>query len=164
MERTIVTQSGEETQQLGFDLAKKLSGGEVFALYGELGSGKTTFTQGLAKGLGITGRIISPTYIIMRTYHGSLPVNVSSEAPARLRSLQNDSSRQARIITFYHVDLYRVESEHDIEGLGLLELLGKEENVIVIEWPEKLGALLPKNVKKIHFTYEDDEHRKITYE
>ena len=66
--KKIITNSFTETQQVGFDFAKKLQGGEVLALYGDLGSGKTTFMQGLAKGLGITKNIISPTFIIMRTY------------------------------------------------------------------------------------------------
>lgn len=145
MEKTIITNTVEETQQLGFDLSKKLQGGEVIALYGELGSGKTTFTQGLAKGLGITSRIISPTFIIMRSY--------------KVRDMIQDS----RFKNFYHVDLYRIETQRDIEELGLLELLGKKENVVVIEWPEKLSNLLPNDTKKIYFTYENDERRRITY-
>lgn len=143
MDELLVTNSTDETQQLGFDFAKQLQGGEVLALYGELGSGKTTFTQGLAKGLGITGRIISPTFIIMRTYE-----------------IKN-TSHHAALRNFFHVDLYRIENKHDIEGLGLMELLGKKENIVVIEWPEKLGTLLPKNAIQLHFSYENDERRKL---
>src|SRR6266404_1307525 len=66
--KKITTNSFKETQQIGFDFAKKIKGGQVLALYGDLGSGKTTFMQGLAKGLGITRNIISPTFIIMRSY------------------------------------------------------------------------------------------------
>ena len=64
----IITKSAEETQGLGFKIGSHLKGGEIIALKGELGAGKTTFVQGLAKGLGLTSRIVSPTFIIMRDY------------------------------------------------------------------------------------------------
>lgn len=67
-EEIFITSSYEETQKLGKEFTKKLQGGDIIALYGELGSGKTTFVQGLAKGLGIKRRIISPTFIIIRSY------------------------------------------------------------------------------------------------
>ena len=142
MNRKVVTKSFEETQQLGFDFAKTLKGGQVIALHGDLGAGKTTFVQGLAKGLGITKNIISPTFIIMRTY--GIP--------------SGDS------LNFYHVDLYRIESEHDIEGLGLLELLQDPNNIIVIEWSEKIEHLLPTNKKAIFLTYLENDRREIVFE
>src|SRR3989337_2657138 len=96
--RHVITESFEATQKLGKEFAQSLKKGAVIALHGDLGSGKTTFVQGFAKGLGIEKNIISPTFIIMRTY------NVG-------------------IKNFYHVDLYRIESEKDVEGLGLPELI-----------------------------------------
>src|SRR5579862_9128827 len=78
MLKAIITSNFKQTQQLGFDFAKNLKGGEVLALYGDLGSGKTTFIQGLAVGLGIKRPIISPTFIIMRTYKiGTRPPKTS---------------------------------------------------------------------------------------
>ncbi len=136
----IITKSFEETQALGLELAKKLKGGEVLALHGDLGSGKTTFMQGLAKGLGIKRNIISPTFIIMRTY-----------------AIGNDSNIQ----NLYHVDLYRIASENDIDGLGLKELLGEKENIVAIEWPEKIKKVLPKNKIDIYFEYLQEDKRKI---
>jgi tRNA threonylcarbamoyladenosine biosynthesis protein TsaE len=144
MKKAVVTDSFEQTQKLGFEFGSKLGGGELICLYGNLGSGKTTFTQGLAKGLGIEGKIISPTFIIMREY------NISS--------LSEQSKKN-----FYHVDLYRIESERDIEGLGLLEIMQDPGNIIVIEWPDKIKHLLPENRKNIYFEYLEDDKRKITY-
>lgn len=141
MMKKIVTTSFEETQKLGLELAKTLNGGEVLALYGDLGSGKTTFMQGLAQGLGVKRRIISPTFIIMRTYE------VTKD------DIQN----------LYHVDLYRIESEKDVEGLGLLELLGDKENIVAIEWPDKIDNLLPANRIDIYFEYLGDDKRQIQF-
>jgi len=140
--KKIVTNSFEETQKLGFDFAKTLHGGDVVCLYGDLGSGKTTFAQGFAQGLGITQKIISPTFIVIRSYQ------VDHE----------------KVKNFHHVDLYRIESEHDIEGLGLIELMQDKENIVVIEWPEKIENMLPQNRKDILFKYIAEEAREIIFE
>lgn len=144
MEKCITT-SLEETQKHGQDLARKLKGGEVLALYGDLGSGKTTFMQGLAQGLGVKRRIISPTFIIMRTYE------------------VKTKDKELRIKNLYHLDLYRIESEQDIEGLGLIELLGQKENVVAIEWPDKIKNVLPENRIEIYFEYLKSDQRSIRY-
>lgn len=94
----------------------------VLALSGNLGSGKTTITQGLATGLGIKARVTSPTFIIMREYF-------KHPAPS-----------------LYHIDLYRLPEEAvdaEIDSLGIEDLWNQEGNVIVVEWPEKAGARLP---------------------
>lgn len=137
MKKKIVTTSFQETQQLGETFAKTLQGGEVLALHGDLGSGKTTFVQGLAKGLGIEQKIISPTFIIMRTY------------------------QRRKEKYFYHVDLYRIESEHDVEGLGLLELMHDSNNIVVLEWPEKIANFLPEKRIDVIFEYLSDDKRTI---
>lgn len=138
MKQTI-TNDFKSTQNLGEEFAQSLKSGAVIALHGNLGAGKTTFVQGLARGLGVTKNIISPTFIIMRTYE-----------------LENDSFKN-----FYHVDLYRIETEHDVEGLGLLELMNDPENIVVIEWPEKIGKLLPEKRIDIYFEYLGDDKREI---
>jgi len=136
--KKVITTSFEETQHAGESFAQQLKGGEVIALYGDLGSGKTTFVQGVAKGLGIEKHIISPTFIIMRTY-------TFGEK------------------TLYHVDLYRIEGEKDVEGLGLRELMNDPQNIVLIEWPEKIENLLPENRIDIVFTYVDNDNREITF-
>lgn len=144
----VVTKSAQETQALGEKIANNLSfdklssrKGRVIALYGELGSGKTTFLQGLAKGLGIRERILSPTFIMMRTY----PI----------------TDHQSPITDFYHVDLYRIEDEKDIEGLGLEEIWSDPKNIIAIEWAEKIKKILPKKRIDIHFKYLKNNGREI---
>ncbi len=141
--KNIVTNSYKETQKVGFDFAKNLKGGDVVALRGDLGSGKTTFVQGLAEGLGITKKIISPTFIIMRTYE-----------------LKDHPTKKF----FYHVDLYRIESEQDVEGLGLIEIMQDPESIVVIEWPEKIENILPEKRKDLIFTYVEDYKRNIIIE
>lgn len=160
MKQTIITNSYEETQKLGSDFARKIvsvsaqiNSGIVLALYGDLGSGKTTFVQGLAKSLGVKSKIISPTFIIMRSYQ----IILNSQFPTcrRGRSILN---------YFYHIDLYRIQDEKDIEELGLIELLDDPQNIIAIEWPEKIEKILSKKRINIYFEYMDDNKRKITYE
>ena len=142
---SITTHSFEETQQLGFNFAKELQGGEVLALYGDLGSGKTTFMQGLAKGLGITRNIISPTFIIMRSYR--------VEKDDHTKSIKN----------LYHLDLYRIENEAQAEDLGIHELMGNGENIVAIEWPDKIENILPEKRISIYFTYLEDDKRDIRF-
>lgn len=134
-----ITQSALETQNFAKNIALTLRKGGVLALYGDLGSGKTTFVQGLAQGLGITRRIVSPTFIIMRTY-------------------------EQQKVALYHVDLYRIQTIQDIEGIGLMEILADKNSIVVIEWPEKLGTLLPSHTKKMHFRFLSENEREIGYE
>lgn len=143
-ENVYVTKNFEETQKVAERFSKRLKGGSLVALYGDLGSGKTTFVQGLAKGLGIKRRIISPTFIVLRTYKISSKYQVSS------------------IKQFCHIDLYRIENEKDIEGLGIQEILGDPQNIVAIEWAEKMGGLLPKKRIDVGFEYVDENKRRIT--
>lgn len=150
MGKLFITHNYLETQKIAQEFAKKLKGGEVIALYGELGAGKTTFIQGLAKGLGIEKRIISPTFIIVRTYEIKLKTQ-SSKLKATTQYLK----------FFYHIDLYRVEGQHDIEGLGIEEIVNDPNSIIAIEWAEKLGKLLPKKRVDIYFDYISESKRRI---
>src|SRR5579872_713727 len=104
MKQQNITSNFHETQKLGKEFASTLKGGEVLALYGDLGSGKTTFIQGLAAGLGIERPIISPTFIIMRTY----------QIDTRDWGLgTRDQGLEVR--NLYHLDLYRIENEAQAE-------------------------------------------------
>jgi len=110
----------------------------ICCLYGELGSGKTTFTQGFEKGLGITARLLSPPFIIVRRY-----------------SLKNDN------LFLYHVDLYRIKNKLGFEGLGLREIFSDSNAIILIEWAERLGSLLPNIRTDIHFSMMSENERRI---
>lgn len=134
------TKNAKETHELGRKFGSSLKGGEVVALFGDLGSGKTTFVQGVASGLHIKSRIISPTFIIMRVY----PIPHSQKE-------------------LYHVDLYRLEGNlsEEIENIGLTDVWGKSDAIVLIEWSEKISDLLPENVIKIKFEHVKDDERKI---
>jgi len=155
MNKTYLTKSYEETQKLGEKFAHDLSGGDVVLLFGDLGAGKTTFMQGLAKGLGVKKRIISPTFIIMRTYEVGLP------SQGVLSENKEDSHTGSDIEKLYHIDLYRTETIKDIEGLGFFDILQDKKAIIAIEWPEKLGEHLPKGAWVVKCSYIDDTTRQI---
>ena len=141
---TIQTNSYQETQKIGEDFAKELHAGDILCLYGDLGAGKTTFMQGLAKGLAITHRIISPTFIIVRRYE-----------------IKRAKSEELRVKNLYHIDLYRTETEDDLKGLGIPEILEQKDAIIAIEWPEKMGELLPKKRWELRFEWMDENKRKV---
>lgn len=131
----ILSHSPDETKELGRALSKELSGGEIIELIGDLGSGKTTFVQGLAAGLGITKRVLSPTFILRRSYVGRLNLE--------------------------HFDFYRLNRPEDLAGLDLDDVLEAPKTVVVMEWPERVG-LDQSSARKIKFEYIDDKTRKIT--
>jgi tRNA threonylcarbamoyladenosine biosynthesis protein TsaE len=113
----------------------------ILCLYGQLGSGKTTFTQGFARGLGITSRLLSPTFIIVRRY----------QIPKKEMYL-------------YHVDLYRLHSEPEMEGIGIPEIFADPASYTVVEWADRLGELIPQKRIDIHFTTAQDDTHAITIE
>lgn len=137
----IFTDSAESTQEAGRKLSSTLVKGDVVALRGDLGAGKTTFIQGIARGLGIKERVTSPTFIIMRTYE------------------QEGSAYD----NFYHVDLYRLEQnlEAEIDNLGLGDIIKKGKSIVVIEWAEKVAGLLPDTTKWINIKYIEGGKRRI---
>ena len=104
----------------------------IIALQGELGSGKTTFAQAFGKILGVTENMPSPTFVIMKSY----PV---------------DWKGFKKLI---HIDAYRLEKEEELLHLGWDELVKNPENIILIEWPEKVEKIIPKNAKRIEFKHE----------
>lgn len=175
-EEVYITNNSKETQKVGEDFVQQAQRSDlsrlqgqalqrkhafIIALHGDLGGGKTTFTQGIARGLGIKRRIISPTFVIVRQYN--LRDYSSSGAQRSREVIKADSSRQARTINFYHIDLYRVESLKDIEMLGIEEIINDPKNIVVIEWAEKIKDLLPKERIDIHFEYISDDKRKVTF-
>lgn len=109
------------------------------ALSGDLGSGKTTFTQGLAEGLGIRDNITSPTFVLMKSY----------KLPAISYKL-------------IHIDAYRMDSEQDALSIGITDYLREPNTICVIEWPEIIEKLLPKNTIWIQFKHMDENSREIT--
>ena len=125
----------EETAALGEALGRTLGPGDVVALYGELGSGKTCLVQGLVRGLGVTSPATSPTFVLVNEYRGRLPV--------------------------HHVDAYRTGSLTELMDLGLLDLMGGD-GVTLLEWADRAEPLLPPRTIHVRLEGVGDEPRGIT--
>ena len=136
-----LSKSEKKTFQIAANIAKKAKTGDIFALVGDLGSGKTTFVKGFARSLGIKREITSPTFVIMKQYP---IVNPKKD-----------------IESLIHIDCYRLESKQDFESAGLREIFDNKNSVILIEWAEKIKKNLPKKAKNIYFSYIDETTRKI---
>lgn len=145
------TYSSAETKRIGEAVAKKIlrekrpvfaktQGALVLALEGDLGAGKTTFMQGFLKGLGVKKRTASPTFILMRRFR------------LRKKYFKN----------LYHLDAYRIKKSEELFHLGLGEILLHPQNIVAIEWAERVKKILPRGTKKITFMHgKKEEERKI---
>jgi len=141
----IATKSSEETKKAGMALGQIL-GREplsnkafVIALKGDLGSGKTTFIQGLAQGLKIKENVLSPTFVIQKDFS------------LALKNYKN----------FYHIDAYRLKNPEELLELGFKDLIKNPENLIVIEWADKVKKILPRKILRIEFENLGENKRKI---
>ena len=133
--RTVYTDCTEKTHELGECLGRNVSANMVFLMEGDLGAGKTTLTQGIARGLGIKRNVTSPTFTILKIYHGRL--------------------------TLYHIDGYRLEGVH--QDLGFEELLD-DDGLTVIEWAQYLEDLIPEEYLKICIRLLENDIREFTFE
>lgn len=148
----IILNSTEETKHLAQEIANTLNKGDILALYGDLGSGKTTFTRYLVESLGFEDRVQSPTFIIQRVY----TKNKSKE------NLISGISKISKISKINHFDLYRLTNIEEVLDMGFEDIL-KEDSLTIIEWPEVIQSYLSKEkTKKMYFEYLDDEKRKVT--
>ena len=136
MQNEFITTSSVQTKKLGQMLAKELHGSEIICLSGDLGSGKTTFTQGILKELKVKGPFTSPTFNIIKTY-------------------------KTKTRTIYHIDAYRINSK-DLLELGFKDFAGKSNSIVIIEWAERVKKIIPKNSFWIEFEWMNDKERKIT--
>jgi tRNA threonylcarbamoyladenosine biosynthesis protein TsaE len=114
---TLRTTSAQQTIALGERLARHLRAGNVVLLHGDLGSGKTTLAQGVLAGLGVAGPVPSPTFTLVNEYDGMTAIG----GPVRV----------------YHLDLYRLASEADLDSIGLDDYLAPTDGITLIEWPER---------------------------
>ena len=160
--KEFLTKSAKETQKIAAALAKgstlrgqtldlqkgltsifgrTLKRALVIGLEGELGAGKTTFIKGFAKALGVKGKILSPTFVLMKTYKiADLPKNYKF---------------------LIHIDAYRLKDHRDLISLGLKEILANPQNIVLIEWSDRVRKILPRGYMKIHFDHIKENTRKI---
>jgi tRNA threonylcarbamoyladenosine biosynthesis protein TsaE len=135
MNKSIIAHSPAEMEEIGVELASILKNGMVVSLIGPLGSGKTTLSKGIAKGLLITDVVVSPSYIIARSYEGR--------------------------IGMHHIDAYRLSSLSELAEAGLEDYLPPESGVSVVEWPDRIDGLM--ELSDIHVTIEllDNDDRRV---
>lgn len=126
--------SRESTEAFAESYAKTLSPGDIVRLDGDMGAGKTVFTKGVARGLGITEEVTSPTYAYMNDYDGRL----------------------------FHYDCYRIESVEQAENLGLADYFDMG-GICIIEWAQNIEPLLPKGVKRVCIRKISEDEREIEY-
>jgi tRNA threonylcarbamoyladenosine biosynthesis protein TsaE len=140
---TITTTSPEETRVLGERLGRLLGAGDVVLLHGDLGAGKTTLTQGIARGLGWRDYVQSPTFTLVAEHRGALPDGTP--------------------VCLYHLDLYRLSGdEAELDSFGFDQYLGSTDGVTVIEWPERAGAWLPDAYLLVNLDLAGPSERRIS--
>lgn len=128
----------EETLAFAKEFSRNIKGGDILTLSGDLGTGKTSFTKGLALGLGIKSEITSPTFTLMNIY------KISDK------------------LKLVHIDTYRLESEKQLLEIGAEDYFGDSNSIVVVEWPEKIDKLLKnKKVTKIEFRHSANDFREI---
>ena len=124
--KKIIFNSGKETQEFASNYAKDITNGKVIALIGDLGTGKTTFSQGFAQGLGIKDKVISPTFKLVSEYKGDK--------------------------TLYHIDCYRIESAKDFINIGGEEFILSDDSITLIEWANRVKSLWNEDWIFIYFS------------
>ena len=129
-----VSHSPELTRELGRLLGQNSQAGDVFLLTGELGSGKTCLTQGIAWGLGVEGYVRSPTFVLITRYEGRL--------------------------TLHHIDLFRIEGTHEALDLGLEEYISGDD-ICVVEWADRTPEAFPQDSTWIHLRYGAEESERL---
>ena len=146
----VISKTTSQTKELACQLAKKLKTGDVLALYGDLGSGKTTFTKYLVECLGFEARVQSPTFVIVRKYIS--------------RKVGEIADEKSPITTVNHIDLYRLQSSDELEELDLQDLFTERNAITIVEWPEVAKDILPANTIWINFESVDEDTKKISLE
>lgn len=134
MELLIQTNSEIETQKWGERLGAQLQAGDIVALVGDLGAGKTTFVKGLARGLGVDAPVTSPTFALVNEYQGRLPV--------------------------YHFDVYRLDDPSQLEDIGYEEYFFGD-GITVVEWADMIPQYLPEEVVQVRICKLDGSRRTI---
>jgi len=148
---SIITENQKETKKLAAELVGKLikkknRGALVIALEGELGSGKTTFIKGFSKALGVREKILSPTFVLIHKHKVNTEYKI----------------KNIKYKTLYHIDAYRLKSGKDLLKLGVREIFANPENIVSIEWANRVKRIIPKTAIWIRFDHLGKNKRKIS--
>lgn len=135
MNKTIIVHTPSEMEEVGIEMASILTDGMVVSLVGPLGSGKTTLSKGIAKGLLITDVVVSPSYMIARSYQGRMGM--------------------------HHIDAYRVSTLDELTEVGLDDYLPPESGVSVVEWPDHIEGLVEISTIQVTIELLEDEDRRV---
>ena len=135
----LTSESPEQTREIGSHFGQVVRVGDLVLLHGDLGAGKTTFTQGLARGLGVEEYVQSPTFTLVNEHDGTL-------------------------LRLYHLDLYRLAGEADLESFGFEQYLAPVDGVALVEWPERAAAVLPEEYLLVQLAPVGVDARRITIE
>jgi len=151
----------EEMQKIASDfihtLLPKENKATIVGLSGDLGAGKTSFSQGVARALGIDENVVSPTFVIMKRY------DVRSMMHEERKGIQDSLRFDSRTSSFdqlIHIDAYRLERSEELTHLGWKEVISNPQNLILIEWPEKVQDIMPAHTR-ITFTHVSPEVREV---
>lgn len=136
-----ISKSVEDTKNIAEQILASLQGGEILALSGNLGAGKTVFVKAIAEKLGVTENVTSPTFVLMKIY----------------------KLNQEKINRLVHVDCYRLDQGENLEDIGLADYIGNSDTLVIIEWADRVQKL-PENTINIKIDYIDDKQRKIIIE
>lgn len=139
----MISHSPQQSRNIGYHLGLVLRPGDVVLLFGQIGSGKTLVTQGIAAGLNVCGYVQSPTFTLVAEHAAVLPDGTP--------------------VTLFHMDLYRIDEPGDIDTFGHEEYLDDPDGIAVIEWPERLGAETPDEHLLINIEYLADTKRRLTF-
>ncbi len=129
----MISKSTDDTEKIGEQIANKLCGNEVIALFGGLGMGKTAFTRGLCRGLDVNDGVSSPTFALVNEYHGKYNI--------------------------YHFDMYRVTTWDDLYSTGFFDYI--DNGILVIEWSENIEGALPENAIRINISKGNNDDERI---
>ena len=155
--KEFISNSKEKTWEIAENLLSGLGDNNFIVLKGELGSGKTTFAQGMLKALGAKGPFTSPTFVIIKKYRTNSNIKTQvSKQQSRTRNCKMAINCKA----IYHLDCYRVNDKNMLE-LGWEEIINNKSNLILVEWPERIKSILPKKYLQIEFKILDENKRKI---
>ncbi len=140
----LVSENPERSREIGACLGLVVRPGDLILLHGDLSAGKTTFTQGIARGVGVEDYVQSPTFTLVNEHDGTRP----DGTPLRL----------------YHLDLYRLAGEADLESFGFEQYLAPADGVAVVEWPERAATVLPEAYLLVRLAAVGADARRITIE